>query len=142
MGLDWRAAAADICFLDGLVFSSIGVVLVAHDQVRKIQITGFMFADSFNSAAFFGFSLLSLFISTYGYIMQRYTSVAASALVSNTFTRYVIGGSIVIVSIPMFENLGCPPRVDDLWRDLLRLHSGAATPLPQRQESCAEREAN
>ena len=45
-------------------------------------------------------------ISTYGYIMQRYTSVAASALVSNTFTRYVVAGSIVVVSIPMFENLG------------------------------------
>jgi hypothetical protein len=38
--------------------------------------------------------------------MQQYTSVAASALVSNTFTRYIIAGSIVIVSIPMFENLG------------------------------------
>ena len=60
------------------------------------------------SSAFFGFSLLSLFISTYGFIMHKYTSVAASALVSNTFTRYLVGGGIVVVSIPMFENLGVP----------------------------------
>jgi hypothetical protein len=38
--------------------------------------------------------------------MQRYQSVAPSALVSNTFTRYVVGGIIVIVTIPMFGNLG------------------------------------
>ncbi|OAP60561.1 hypothetical protein AYL99_05563 [Fonsecaea erecta] len=58
------------------------------------------------SAAFFGFSMLCLFVSTYAYIMQRFTSVAASALVSNTFVRYVVAGTVVVLSIPMFENLG------------------------------------
>ncbi|OAL21400.1 hypothetical protein AYO22_08123 [Fonsecaea multimorphosa] len=57
------------------------------------------------SAAFFGFSMLCLFISTYAYIMQRFTKVAASALVSNTFVRYAVAGSMVVVSIPMFEDL-------------------------------------
>ncbi|KAJ9606827.1 hypothetical protein H2200_008837 [Cladophialophora chaetospira] len=77
------------------------------------------------SAAFFGFSLLSLFISTYGYIMQRYSSFAASALVSNTFTRYVVAGSIVIVSIPMFENLGVHHALT-----IFAAISCAFTPLP------------
>ena len=56
-------------------------------------------------SAFFWFSLLTIFISTYTYIIQTYGQYAASALVSLTFVRYIIGGSMVVVAIPMFENL-------------------------------------
>jgi hypothetical protein len=57
--------------------------------------------------------------------MQQYTSVAASALVSNTFTRYVVGGSIVIVSIPLFENLGVHRALT-----IFAAISTAFTPMP------------
>ena len=54
----------------------------------------------------FGFELLCIFISIYAYIMQTFAQYAASALVFVTFVRYVCGGAIVVVAIPMFENLG------------------------------------
>jgi hypothetical protein len=49
---------------------------------------------------------LSIFISTYGYLIQTFAQHAASALVSITFVRYIVGGAMVTVSIPMYENLG------------------------------------
>ncbi|KAE9377322.1 MFS general substrate transporter [Stipitochalara longipes BDJ] len=54
----------------------------------------------------FGFALLCIFISTYAYIMQTFAQYAASALVFVTFVRYICGGAMVVVAIPMFENLG------------------------------------
>ena len=38
--------------------------------------------------------------------MQTFGQYSASALAANVLTRYVIGGSMVVVSIPMYENLG------------------------------------
>jgi hypothetical protein len=45
-------------------------------------------------------------LSIYIYIIQAFTRFAASALVAITLVRYVAGGSMVIVAIPMFKNLG------------------------------------
>lgn len=67
---------------------------------------GVNFWSAIISCALFGFSQLSLFISTYAYLIQTYGQFAASALAINVFIRYVIGGSMVVVSIPMYENLG------------------------------------
>lgn len=58
------------------------------------------------SCAVFGFSQLALFISTYAYLIQTYGQYSASALAVNVLCRYIIGGSMVLVSIPMYENLG------------------------------------
>ncbi|KAK3670408.1 hypothetical protein LTR78_009648 [Recurvomyces mirabilis] len=58
------------------------------------------------ACAFFGFTLLALFLSTYLYIIQSFTTYAASALVAITLVRYVVAGSMVLVSIPMYKNLG------------------------------------
>lgn len=54
----------------------------------------------------FGFSVQGIFISTYQYLIDTYELFAASALVSATFFRYIAAGVMVIVSIPMYKNLG------------------------------------
>lgn len=54
----------------------------------------------------FGFSVQGIFISTYQYLIDTYEVYAASALVSATFVRYLVAGVMVVVSIPMYENLG------------------------------------
>ncbi|KAL1877317.1 hypothetical protein VTK73DRAFT_8770 [Phialemonium thermophilum] len=54
----------------------------------------------------FGFSVQGIFISTYGYLIDTYEVYAASALVSATFFRYMAAGVMVVVSIPMYDNLG------------------------------------
>lgn len=54
----------------------------------------------------FGYSLLSLFLSIYMYIIQAFTKYAASAQVVITLVRYVIAGGMMIASIPMYEDLG------------------------------------
>jgi hypothetical protein len=40
------------------------------------------------------------------YIIQAFTRYAASALVAITLVRYIVAGGMVIVSIPMYKNLG------------------------------------
>lgn len=54
----------------------------------------------------FGFSVQGIFISSYAYLIDSYELYAASALVSATFFRYLAAGALVIVSIPMYGNLG------------------------------------
>ncbi|OJI88169.1 hypothetical protein ASPTUDRAFT_135621 [Aspergillus tubingensis CBS 134.48] len=54
----------------------------------------------------FGFSVQGIFISSYQYLIDTYEIFAASALVSATFMRYIAAGAMVIVSIPMYTNLG------------------------------------
>lgn len=54
----------------------------------------------------FGFSVQGIFISTYQYLIDTYELFAASALVSAAFFRYIAAGVMVIVSLPMYKNLG------------------------------------
>ncbi|KAL2416517.1 MFS-type transporter kojT [Exophiala dermatitidis] len=54
----------------------------------------------------FGFAVQGIFISSYAYLIDTYELYAASALVSATFFRYLAAGALVIVSIPMYGNLG------------------------------------
>jgi len=56
--------------------------------------------------AFFGFSILCVFISCYTYLINTFERYAASALVSISVVRYVAGGAMVVVGIPMYRNLG------------------------------------
>ncbi|KAI9656528.1 MAG: hypothetical protein M1821_004735 [Bathelium mastoideum] len=58
------------------------------------------------ASVFFGFSIICIFISCYQYIIDSYESFAASALASVTLIRYASAGGMVIVAIPMYENLG------------------------------------
>ena len=71
----------------------------------------------------FGFGTLGVFISSYQYIIDSFEAYAASALVGMTVTRYCVAGEstsvpsspsgsltapgpMVIVSVPMYKNLG------------------------------------
>jgi multidrug resistance protein len=58
------------------------------------------------SSVLFGFGILTIFISCYQYLIDSYELFAASALASVTVVRYVASGGMVVVAIPMYENLG------------------------------------
>lgn len=58
------------------------------------------------ASVLFGFGILTIFISTYQYIIDSYELYAASALASLTLIRYVAAGGMVVVGIPFYENLG------------------------------------
>lgn len=53
-----------------------------------------------------GFGLLTIFISSYQYIIDTYEEHSASALTSVTLIRYVAAGAMVEVADPMYKNLG------------------------------------
>ena len=53
-----------------------------------------------------GFAVMTVFISSYQYLIDAFESQAASALVGATFVRYVVAGGMIEVSIPMYENIG------------------------------------
>ena len=57
--------------------------------------------------------------------MQTFVQFAASALVSITLVRYVVGGSMVTASLPMYKNLGVHHSLT-----ILAAVSTAFTPLP------------
>ena len=58
-------------------------------------------------------------------MMQTFGPYSASALVSNVFVRYVVGGSLVVVAIPMYNNLGVHHALT-----VLASISCAVTPVP------------
>jgi hypothetical protein len=53
-----------------------------------------------------GFAIISIFISTYQYLIDAYEAHAASALVGITFVRYIISGGMVVASVPFYQNVG------------------------------------
>jgi multidrug resistance protein len=52
------------------------------------------------SSVLFGYGILTIFISTYQYIIDSYEMYAASALASITLIRYIAAGGMVEVGIP------------------------------------------
>lgn len=54
----------------------------------------------------FGFSLQSIFVSAYQYVIDSYETDSASALASITFLRYMVAGGMVIADMPMYNKLG------------------------------------
>ncbi|KAL2177544.1 general substrate transporter [Thermothelomyces heterothallicus CBS 202.75] len=54
----------------------------------------------------FGYSLVTIFTTTYIYIVFVYLQYAGSALSFMTFSRYLISGALLPASVPMYENLG------------------------------------
>ncbi|KAF2806394.1 c6 zinc finger domain-containing protein [Mytilinidion resinicola] len=73
----------------------------------------------------FGYSLVTIFTTTYIYIVFVYLQYAGSALAFMTFSRYVVSGALLPASVPMYENLG--PHRTLTW--LGALMAGLA-PLP------------
>lgn len=64
------------------------------------------FWSPLGASVLFGYGILTIFISSYQYIIDGYESYAASALASVTFIRYVAAGGMVEVAIPFYKNLG------------------------------------
>ncbi|PNP37438.1 hypothetical protein TGAMA5MH_10672 [Trichoderma gamsii] len=58
------------------------------------------------ASMFFGFGILSVFVSTYMYLIDMYEVYAASALTMITLVRYAASGGMIEISIPMYKNLG------------------------------------
>lgn len=73
----------------------------------------------------FGFSAMCIFIPCYQYLIDAYEGYVASALVGLTFSRYVVSGAMVVVSVPMYENLGV-----DWTLTLLGCIAVLLTPIP------------
>lgn len=58
------------------------------------------------ASVFFGYGILTIFISIYQYVVDSYEMYAASALGVTTFVRFLAAGGMMEVTIPMYENLG------------------------------------
>ncbi|KAH8803675.1 major facilitator superfamily domain-containing protein [Xylogone sp. PMI_703] len=58
------------------------------------------------ASVLFGFGILSVFVSTYMYLIDSYETYAASALTMITLIRYVASGGMIEASLPMYRNLG------------------------------------
>jgi MFS family permease len=58
------------------------------------------------ASVFFGFGILTIFISIYQYVIDSYERYAGSALAMTTLVRFVAAGGMIEVTIPMYENLG------------------------------------
>ncbi|KAK0716030.1 major facilitator superfamily domain-containing protein [Lasiosphaeris hirsuta] len=54
----------------------------------------------------FGMVLVSIYISSYEYIIDSYGDHAATALSSITFVRYIVAGGMVMAARPMYEGIG------------------------------------
>jgi DHA1 family multidrug resistance protein-like MFS transporter len=54
----------------------------------------------------FGVVLVSIYISSYEYIIDSYGDHAATALSSITFVRYIVAGGMVMAARPMYEGIG------------------------------------
>jgi MFS family permease len=59
-----------------------------------------------SATVFFGYAAVLIFTTTYMYLIDSYESVAASALVFATVSRYVVSAGMVTASIPFYENVG------------------------------------
>jgi hypothetical protein len=57
-------------------------------------------------SAFFGYGLVTIFTTTFLYTVFVYGVHSASALAFMTCVRYIIAGTLVPASIPMYQNLG------------------------------------
>ena len=57
------------------------------------------------STALFGFGLITIFQSSYMYVIDAYEVNAASALGFATVTRYVVSGGVTIAGVPFFKNV-------------------------------------
>ncbi|XHG01691.1 hypothetical protein AWENTII_005060 [Aspergillus wentii] len=58
------------------------------------------------ASAVFGFGTITVFISSYMYVIDSYDIYAASALGFMTVSRYCAAGGMTVVGIPFYKNMG------------------------------------
>lgn len=58
------------------------------------------------SGVIFGFAMILLYVSANSYIIDSYSSYAASAIAAKTLMRSEIGAMVPLFVTPMFHNMG------------------------------------
>lgn len=58
------------------------------------------------SGFLFGFAMISIYVSANSYIIDSYSSYAASAMAAKTFIRSEVGAMVPLFVTPMFHNMG------------------------------------
>lgn len=58
------------------------------------------------ASVLFGYGVITIFISSYMYLIDVYEVMAASALTFATLVRYVCAGGMTVVGIPFYKNMG------------------------------------
>ncbi|KAL4821358.1 major facilitator superfamily domain-containing protein [Aspergillus spinulosporus] len=77
------------------------------------------------ASAIFGFGTITVFISSYMYVIDSYDTYAASALGFMTVSRYCAAGGMTVAGIPFYSNMGVHYTLT-----ILACISVAMTPLP------------
>lgn len=73
----------------------------------------------------FGFGTITVFISSYMYIIDSYSIFAASALGFMTVSRYIAAGGMTVVGVPFYQNMGVHYTLT-----ILACISAVMTPVP------------
>ncbi|KIX01379.1 uncharacterized protein Z518_09104 [Rhinocladiella mackenziei CBS 650.93] len=58
------------------------------------------------ASVLFGYGVITIFISSYMYLIDSYETYAASALTFATLVRYCCAGGMTVVGIPFYQNIG------------------------------------
>ncbi|KAB8201350.1 major facilitator superfamily domain-containing protein [Aspergillus parasiticus] len=85
----------------GAPFIPIGLFWMGWTDYEKISIWSPILASTI-----FGFGTITVFISSYMYVIDSYDIYAASALGFMTVSRYCAAGGMTVVGIPFYHNLG------------------------------------
>ncbi|KAL4919787.1 major facilitator superfamily transporter [Aspergillus aurantiobrunneus] len=104
----------------GAPFIPIGLFWMGWTDYKSISIWSPIVAS-----AVFGFGIMTVFISSYMYVIDSYDTYAASALGFMTVSRYCAAGGMTVVGIPFYSNLGVQYTLT-----ILACISVVMTPLP------------
>ncbi|RDW62905.1 MFS transporter [Aspergillus mulundensis] len=104
----------------GAPFIPIGLFWMGWTDYKSISIWSPIIAS-----AVFGFGTITVFISSYMYVIDSYDAYAASALGFMTVSRYCAAGGMTVVGIPFYSNMGVQYTLT-----ILACISVAMTPLP------------
>lgn len=77
------------------------------------------------ASAVFGFGTITVFISSYMYVIDSYDIYAASALGFMTVSRYIAAGGMTVVGVPFYKNMGVHYTIT-----ILACISAVMTPVP------------
>ncbi|KAL4904931.1 hypothetical protein BDW74DRAFT_168103 [Aspergillus multicolor] len=104
----------------GAPFIPIGLFWMGWTDYKSISIWSPIIAS-----AVFGFGTITVFISSYMYVIDSYDAYAASALGFMTVSRYCAAGGMTVAGIPFYSNMGVQYTLT-----ILACISVAMTPLP------------
>ncbi|KAL4887530.1 major facilitator superfamily domain-containing protein [Aspergillus karnatakaensis] len=104
----------------GAPFIPIGLFWMGWTDYKSISIWSPIIAS-----AVFGFGTITVFISSYMYVIDSYDTYAASALGFMTVSRYCAAGGMTVAGIPFYSNMGVHYTLT-----ILACISVVMTPLP------------